>query len=518
MPPRSSRDISMAELDRDGWRNGEEWLAQLPEEIREQRPALLLAEAAIMHYRFKLEAIAPIVEKVEQLACGETLAPVSLGEWNFWKGVLGYWTGRASQSREMLLEARRLVPLTCSTISGGIELYLALSGHMIGQGEAALQGLENKLRKAHTLHFKYLSNLILGRAFVHVLSGQLGLINDDACWLDKLGRDDGGVFVVGLGRYLKGSYHYRVNEIEATVECLVSAVSQRYSMHTRTVVDMLVVLALAYEALGKGNAATETIETLLGFAEEMPGSHHLAVARSGQARLALAHGDLDRAAKWLSAFDGPPAGPEMLIWLEVPSITKARVLVTMGSPNNLRQAEMLLEALHEVAESGHNICQLMDILALQSLMLCKQGHNEEALSVLGKALHLGEPGGWIRPFVELGPGTADLLRQLAGRSDDHAYIDRILDAFPRRETPAGTAAEPPLPDAGTSAGNTAAEHLTIREQQILELLAERLRDKEIADRLSISAQTVNFHLKNIYRKLGVSSRREAAAKMATRSF
>ena len=42
-----------------------------------------------------------------------------------------------------------------------------------------------------------------------------------------------------------------------------------------------------------------------------------------------------------------------------------------------------------------------------------------------------------------------------------------------------------------------------------ELLAERLQDKEIASRLYITTHTVNHHLKRIYRKLGVSGRREA---------
>ncbi|MCB1718595.1 MAG: helix-turn-helix transcriptional regulator [Candidatus Competibacteraceae bacterium] len=68
--------------------------------------------------------------------------------------------------------------------------------------------------------------------------------------------------------------------------------------------------------------------------------------------------------------------------------------------------------------------------------------------------------------------------------------------------------------AGSAAGHkfALAEPLTAREEQILALLTQRLRDKEIAARLFISNQTVNFHLKNIYRKLGVSNRREAAAK------
>jgi DNA-binding NarL/FixJ family response regulator len=52
--------------------------------------------------------------------------------------------------------------------------------------------------------------------------------------------------------------------------------------------------------------------------------------------------------------------------------------------------------------------------------------------------------------------------------------------------------------------------LTPRELEVIQLLTEGLSNKEIAQMLSISPRTVNFHLDNIYSKLGVSSRTEAA--------
>jgi DNA-binding NarL/FixJ family response regulator len=56
------------------------------------------------------------------------------------------------------------------------------------------------------------------------------------------------------------------------------------------------------------------------------------------------------------------------------------------------------------------------------------------------------------------------------------------------------------------------ENLTPKEKQIIEALTEGLSYKLIADKLSMSMDTVRFHIKNIYRKLHVNSKAEVISK------
>ena len=54
------------------------------------------------------------------------------------------------------------------------------------------------------------------------------------------------------------------------------------------------------------------------------------------------------------------------------------------------------------------------------------------------------------------------------------------------------------------------DSLTHREREVLRLVAEGRRNKDIAEALNIERYTVEVHLKNIFRKLQVRTRTEAA--------
>jgi DNA-binding NarL/FixJ family response regulator len=60
-----------------------------------------------------------------------------------------------------------------------------------------------------------------------------------------------------------------------------------------------------------------------------------------------------------------------------------------------------------------------------------------------------------------------------------------------------------------------AVHLSVREEEVLILLSKGYSNKEIADKLSLSVDTVGSHLKHIYEKMHVRSRAEAVARYMT---
>jgi LuxR family maltose regulon positive regulatory protein len=199
----------------------------------------------------------------------------------------------------------------------------------------------------------------------------------------------------------------------------------------------------------------------------------------------------------------------MLFLMEIPSITQCRVLVAIGSNSSLKVALKKLQILWKQTKSIHNTYQMIEIAVLQALALQKQGQTDDALRTLQRAVALAKPGGWIRPFIEVGPQIADMVKTLIKRRIEVYYLKQILAAFEDYKNQKMSIPHHPSFSPQTQ---SLTEPLTNREVEILHFLSQRLQNKEIAEKLFISSDTVKTHLQNIYQKLNASNRRMAVSK------
>jgi DNA-binding NarL/FixJ family response regulator len=100
-------------------------------------------------------------------------------------------------------------------------------------------------------------------------------------------------------------------------------------------------------------------------------------------------------------------------------------------------------------------------------------------------------------------------------SDSNELLDAIKIAYNGGAPMSGQVARKVLshfytPEKNKNVGEK--EKLSLREQEILEYLAQGMRYKEIAGKLQVSVETVRKHIHNIYEKLQVSSRTDALNK------
>jgi LuxR family maltose regulon positive regulatory protein len=160
-------------------------------------------------------------------------------------------------------------------------------------------------------------------------------------------------------------------------------------------------------------------------------------------------------------------------------------------------------------------------VALEGLLLRAQLHtlleNHPASQAdLVRALELAEPEGCIAVFVEQGPPVAEALAALVEQNNlgsvQPDYVRRILAASSSLERPDKTGSgAPPASLPAEMELEPLIEPLTDREMEVLHLMAQGLKYREIAAELFISLNTVRSHVKAIYGKLNVNNRTHAIA-------
>jgi LuxR family maltose regulon positive regulatory protein len=237
----------------------------------------------------------------------------------------------------------------------------------------------------------------------------------------------------------------------------------------------LVELRLAEGEVAAAQVAFEQLEELV--LRELDGRDaRCRLARAG-VLLAVAHDDVEAAQRWADRTDDP-------FWRPV---AEARVHLARD------QRSDAAAAVHraEPRTARHRVVQQMLVACATS-----DADREAAVKAVEVAIELAAEHGMLETVAADAVPVLDLVELAAWRAPV-AWMDRL-----RRSVASPMAS-------GSAAAPGMAEPLTDRERDVLRLLPSRLTLREIAAELFVSPNTLKFHLRVIYRKLGVNSRAEA---------
>ena len=266
-------------------------------------------------------------------------------------------------------------------------------------------------------------------------------------------------------------------------------------------------LALAWIRHGAGDlkAAHALLDALEVVAARLGRTEKPDMIDALRARLRLVEGDLAAVGAWLEQEEARQGHPYRPMQLPI-ALTRARALIALGrSGEAVALLEPLLATAAAVGRVGHQIqLQVVHALALQAA-----GAQGRAATAFQQALELGAACGYVRSFLDEGPGVTALLQRVKDeRGRMSPYIARLLSAFPIGEaTAVGSELHPspfiphPFP-----------EPLTPRELELLRLIDAGLSNQAIAERLVLTVGTVKFYLSHLYGKLDVRGRTEALAR------
>ncbi|MTK04177.1 LuxR C-terminal-related transcriptional regulator [Micromonospora sp. CP22] len=183
------------------------------------------------------------------------------------------------------------------------------------------------------------------------------------------------------------------------------------------------------------------------------------------------------------------------------AVAAARTELRAGDP---RGADRLLPDWTAASTADWPLPVRLDAALLATVLAVRAGDDRRASRILEQALDLAAPEGYRRPFLRAEPGLRELLA--AHLDSGTAHWSLVSDLVRAADASVGQAGGPGAADSAVAPLD---EPLTERELTILRYLQSILSNVEIAAELSVSVNTVKTHVRNIYRKLDATRRRDA---------
>ncbi|AET94366.1 two component LuxR family transcriptional regulator (plasmid) [Burkholderia sp. YI23] len=355
--------------------------------------------------------------------------------------------------------------------------------------------------------------------FSHAMEGNLQeaerISRDVLSEAEKLGSS--GIEATCFAAALLAEAQYEFNELEAARKLLEERVDvlERVSIPD-SVLRVLLALAGVHRVAGHDLDAFAYLERLEEYAVKSGVDRLLAYSLSEQVRQHAQSAHFDTAEAVLARLDAlcvrnesrnADASAEIRLMTE-----RAQIDWCIARKDNDEAATRLDALIEECARHGWQRHVVHFQMCAAMVDARRYGANAARNAVM-TALRSGHRLGLIRSILDVDAGILDLIERVM----ESEPADPVLSFYVRRLRAAEEAAraivDTPSVTGCKSAASSGPSILSERESAVVRLLGQALPNKKIARTLGISPETVKWHLKNIYSKLGVSCRDEAVKRM-----
>ncbi len=485
------------------------WLDALPAAVLEQHPLLCLTLAMVLLFSSdcRESVSADVLEQVKRALHMAERAwqaeehRAGLGEALAFRTVLARFQGKPDLAARQARQALAWLPedahqwrATCLSSLGKEAL---LAGNLETARQIFLEARAN-FAAAGNMYGSRVTLLALGEiCFLQGALHQAAELYGEV--LATAGDDlsDRGKALLGLA-----TLSYEWNDLtKAEQEARAAGEIGQRLAHNALLAHASLILASIQHARGQGALARQQFAALLAHAQiqQSPRLYREVLAR--ETRLQLADGNLEAARRWLALRDTPEM-PVPLLQREQEDLLSARLLIAVGQ---IDEALCLLARIQGMAHDQGRARSEIEALLLMALAHFRRRNLAQSWQRLCEALAPSQSGGYLRLFLDEGEPMADLLRAVLPLSEKRlpaVHIRSLLLTFARQNghsAPAASASSLPLQPI---------EPLSAQEQRVLHLLAAGSSNREIAEALVVSPNTVKTQVQSIYRKLNLHSRRE----------
>jgi LuxR family maltose regulon positive regulatory protein len=498
------------------------WMGNLSKELVYQRPWLCLYEALNRSWYGQLEEANHLLNEAEKRIRSEGSAPDAqsmLGYHAYVKSRVTAMQGDTRRAIAYCLAAREVVSADNLDLQIDFSITLGYEYFLYGDFVSAEKMLHETIRtgsSANAINNPVAAYCLLARAQKY--QGHLHEANTLVQKAAQLVREASGqhLGVIGLVEVETASLLCEWNDVDTALTRVKQGLANLpwwgkaddFCLAYITLARIQLALANRKEAEDALEKAVKLVQSCGVFSEARN------VVEAAQVIMWLNQRDWPSANRWAASLEKRLGSHDPLRYEdELPHITQARLFIAQYKPE---EAIHLLSRLEETARSTGRIGRVVEILLLKALALREKGSSEQALLALTKCLALAEPERYVRIFLDEGQPMQSLLAQWVAHTRLNPLRDygiHLLSQY-SAEPHAVTAAKEKVvstSDLSDISGRVLSEPLSRRELEVLQLLALGKTNQEIARQLIVSPGTVKAHTTNIYRKLDVANRTEAAA-------